>query len=140
MSTSPVREVALGYAGVAAGEDLPTLFEIQVGKTSIGARISFLSQFEAEKEYLYSPLSHLQLIGSPKLVLHAGKAVSVVRLQLTVNQKTATVEQAERSRSEFLEELAGNLTWEAKHWADQHALLSRLAPNIGAKLKLSRSL
>ena len=56
MSTSPDRAVALGYAGVEKGKDLPTLFEIEIGKTSIGADISPFSQFEAEKEFLYSPL------------------------------------------------------------------------------------
>jgi hypothetical protein len=51
MSATPDRSVALGFSGVNRGEDLPTLFEIEVGKTSIGADISWLSQFEEEREY-----------------------------------------------------------------------------------------
>jgi hypothetical protein len=50
MSTSPKRDVALGYTGILKDKDVPTLFEIEVGKTSIGADVSELSQFEAEKE------------------------------------------------------------------------------------------
>ena len=50
MSTSPNRDVALGYSGILKNKDVPTLFEIEVGKTSIGADVSMLSQFEAEKE------------------------------------------------------------------------------------------
>ena len=57
MSTTPDRSVALGYSGVETGKDLPTIFEIEIGKTSIGADISFLSHFEGEREYLYPPLT-----------------------------------------------------------------------------------
>ena len=142
-------------------------FEIQVGKTSIGADISVFSQFEAEKEYLYAPLTHLQLLGQPRLEDHNGKQLSVLSMQLTgkgrkglvckkkgtytyicsradvlyrnkqaslslsaflqlfltllglchpwvcvVNQRSKTVEQAERSRHDFLQQLAFNLEWD----------------------------
>ena len=56
--------MALGYSGLAKGKELPTLFEITVGKTSIGANIGALSQFEAEEEYLYAPLTHMQLLAN----------------------------------------------------------------------------
>ncbi len=84
MSTSPCREVAIGYSGVERGKALPTLFEIEVNKTAIGARISFLSQFESEEEYLFGPFTHLQVVGEPEVVVHEGQEMSVVRLQLTV--------------------------------------------------------
>jgi hypothetical protein len=58
-------------------------FEIKVGKTSIGADISVFSQFEDEKEYLYAPLTHLQLLGKPRLEDHNGKQLSVLSMQLT---------------------------------------------------------
>ena len=66
-------------------------FEIEVGKTSIGADISWLSQFEGEKEFCYAPLTHLQLVGTPRLEQHNGKTLSIVRLRLTVNQRSKTV-------------------------------------------------
>ena len=131
MSTSPLREVALGYSGLAAGKELPTLFEIELDKFSIGASIAWLSQFEGEEEILYAPLTYLQVITLPQLVQHQGKELSVVRLQMTVNQKTATVEQVERSRCVFLKEIANNLVWDARHWANKYQL-ARFLPFIGA--------
>jgi hypothetical protein len=63
---------------------LPTLFEIKVGKTSVAADISWLSQFEGEKEYLFGPLTHLQVVGQAEVVEHEGKEMSLVHLDLTV--------------------------------------------------------
>ena len=139
MSTTPKREVALGYSGLAAGKELPTLFEIEVDKFSIGASIAWLSQFEGEEEILYASLTYLQVIAPSQLVLHEGKELSVVRLQMTVNQKTATVEQVERSRSVFLKELANNLAWEERHWVNKNQL-AYLMPTIGEIIYESRSL
>jgi hypothetical protein len=84
MSTSPDREVAIGYTGVDTGKELPTVFVIKVGKTSVAADISWLSQFEDEKEFLFGPLTHLQVVGQPEVVEHAGKEMSLVHLDLTV--------------------------------------------------------
>ena len=61
----PRREVAIGYSGVDTGKVLPTLFEIKVGKTSVAANISWLSQL-GEKEYLFGPLTNLQVVGQPE--------------------------------------------------------------------------
>lgn len=104
-------------------------FEIKVGKTSIGADISPFSQFEAEKEYLYAPLAYLEVAGQ-ELRMHEGKELSVLCIHLTVNQRAKTVEQAERSRRDFLQELASDLGWEVRHWAKKHKLLARLAAEI----------
>jgi hypothetical protein len=58
ISTTPNRAVALGYAmAYRHTQELTTLFEIEVGKTSVGADISPFSQFEEEKEFLYPPLT-----------------------------------------------------------------------------------
>jgi hypothetical protein len=84
MSTSPSREVAVGYSGVDTGKVLPTLFVIKVGKTSVAADISWLSQFEDEKEFLFGPLTHLQVVGQPEVVEHEGKDMSLIHLELTV--------------------------------------------------------
>ncbi len=84
MSTSPHKEVAIGYSGVDTGKELPTVFVIKVGKTSVAADISWLSQFEDEKEFLFGPLTHLQVVGQPEVVEHAGKDMSLVHLDLTV--------------------------------------------------------
>jgi len=130
MSTTPDRSVALGYSGVETGKDLPTIFEIEIGKTSIGADISFLSQFEGEREHLYPPLTHLQIVGTPRLELHNGQPLSIVCMQLTVNQRFKTVEQAERSRKDSLVQLASQLLSAVQHWVHQKGLLERLGPHI----------
>ena len=90
-------------------------FEIEVGKTSMGADISAFSQFEREKEYLFAPLAHLELVGTPHLDYILGVKVSVVRLRLTVNQRIQTIKQIERIRLDGLEYLCSNLEWEVSH-------------------------
>ena len=133
MSTTPNRSVALGYSGLAKGKELPTLFEITVGKTSIGANIGALSQFEAEEEYLYAPLTHMQLLGTPRLERDAdGRELSVLQMQLTANQKTKTVEQAERLRLDFLEQLVSTLVWDVRHWASRQQVSASLSAKMDA--------
>jgi len=46
------------------------------GKTSLGADISWLSQFAGEREMLFPPRTHLQIVGA-----HSQKVLSVVTLQ-----------------------------------------------------------
>ena len=105
-------------------------FEILVGKTSIGADISWLSQFFGEKEFCYKPLTHLQLVVEARLEEHNGKQLSILQMKLTVNQRSTTVEQAEVARKDFLTQLASSLEWDVRHWAKRQELLERLAPEI----------
>ena len=105
-------------------------FEILVGKTSIGADISWLSQFFGEKEFCYKPLTHLQLVAKARLEEHNGKQLSILQMKLTVNQRSMTVEQAEVARKDFLTQLASSLEWDVRHWAKRQELLERLAPKI----------
>ena len=107
-------------------------FEIEVGKTTIGADISWLSQFEGEKEHCYAPLTHLQLVGAPRMEEHNGQKLSILRLRLTVNQRSKTVEQAARARSDFLKQLASSLEWDVRHWSKRQQLLERLARDVDA--------
>ena len=50
----------------------------------------------------------------------------MLRMSLTVNQKTKTVEQAARSRRDFLEQLASSRTWDFRHWAKSSGMADRL--------------
>ena len=84
MSTSPNREVVIGYSDVDTGKVLSTMFVIKVGKTSVATDISWLSQFEDEKEFLFGPLTHLQVVGQPEVVEHEDKDMSLIHLDLTV--------------------------------------------------------
>jgi hypothetical protein len=98
----------------ASACDVRVRFEIEVGKTSIGADISAFSQFEGEKEYLFAPLTHLQLVGTPHVddSLGQDRKVSVLRMRLTVNQRIQTIKQIERTRLDGLEYLSASLEWE----------------------------
>ena len=104
MSATASRQVALGFAGIEEGKEatmqLPTLYVIHVGKTAIGANIADISQFEEEEEFLYPPLTLLELDKEPEL--SPDGTVSTIHLQLTVNQRSTTVEDAEQARRRFL--------------------------------------
>ena len=63
---------------------------------------------------------------------HNGKTLSIVRLRLTVNQRSKTVEQAERARKDFLKQLASSLEWDVRHWSKRQQLHERLAPEVDA--------
>ena len=138
MSATPDIEVAMGYAGAEAGKeptkDLPTLYIIRVGQASIGALIADFSQFTGEAEYVYPPLTLLELDKEPELSPD-GK-VFLIHLKITVNQRSTTVEDAEQARRRFLVNLAHSLQWSLRNWARQHAgLTQRLGPQMVAALQ-----
>jgi len=54
---------------------------------------------------------------------------------LQVNQKTSTIEQAERTNMDFLTRFSSSLVWGVRHWANKWQLLATLAPTIGAEPK-----
>ena len=128
----------MGYAGAEAGKeptkDLPTLYIIRVGQASIGALIADFSQFTGEAEYVYPPLTLLELDKEPELSPD-GK-VFLIHLKITVNQRSTTVEDAEQARRRFLVDLAHSLQWSLRNWARQHpGLTQRLGPQMVAALQ-----
>ena len=138
MSATASRQVALGFAGIEEGKEatmqLPTLYVIHVGKTAIGANIADISQFEKEEEFLYPPLTLLELDKEP--VLSPDEEVSEIHVQLTVNQRSTTVEDAEQARRRFLVRHANSLQWSLRNWARQHeGLAQRLGPQISGVLQ-----
>jgi hypothetical protein len=56
-----------------------------------------------------------------------------------VNQRTTTIELAERANKHFLFELVSSLVWETRHWANKMRLIATLAPTIGANPNSSAS-
>ena len=133
MSATASRQVALGFAGMEEGKaatmQLPTLFVIHIGKTAIGANIADISQFEGEEEFLYPPLTLLELAKEPEL--SPDGTVSTIHLQLTVNQRSTTVEDAEQARRRFLVRHANSLQWNLRNWARQHGGLTQ---RLGAQI------
>ena len=63
MSTTLSEEVARQYSGVIEGREA-TIFRLLLGKTSLGADITWLSQFAREREMLFPPRTHLQIVGA----------------------------------------------------------------------------
>jgi hypothetical protein len=78
MSTPKNLDIALGFAGQGQCS-LVLKFEIE-GFINLGADIAFLSQHEGEQEYLYPPLTHIRVIGDPKMEAMDSQEVLVVRM------------------------------------------------------------
>jgi hypothetical protein len=65
------------------------VFEIQMGMIDRGASIQWCSQFPAEEEILFAPLTGLEVTGTPQV---EGKTL-VVELRLNTNLNDLTIEQ-----------------------------------------------
>ena len=81
-------------------------------------------------QYLYSPLCHLEIVDTPRVVDHGGRKLSLLRMRLTVNQRGKTLEQIDRSRKDFIHQLATSMQWRVRDWARKHELLTRLQLTI----------
>jgi len=123
MSTTTNRQVATNYSGAGGGSDsagaLRTVFQYLVGERSLGADVSWLSQFEGEKEMLFGPMTHMQMVGEPRL---DEKGVSVITVRPTVSQLSRTLEQVERGRCEELLQLGASLVSDVRFCARNHAV------------------
>ncbi len=71
------------------------------------------------------------------LVSRSLMLVAICMQQL--NQRTTTIELAERANKDFLLELVSSLVWETRHWANKMRLIATLAPTIGANPNSSLS-
>ena len=95
MSTTMDKNVATQYSGV--DRQRGSVFEIVPGRIDIGAELSWLSQYPGEAEYLFPPLSCLEVIDEPQV---QGQVV-VFPLRVNINLKGLTLEQLE-GRRKFL--------------------------------------
>jgi hypothetical protein len=87
MSTTTDRAIAMDYA---KSDDKPSiLFEMQMGMIDRGAPLQWCSQFPAEAEILFAPLTGLEVVGAPKVE----QSVIVVELRLSCNLHDLTIEQ-----------------------------------------------
>jgi hypothetical protein len=123
MSTTTSEEVATGYSkkhGIPLLEQrLRVLFVFPVGERSLGADVSWLSQFPNEQEILYPPATHLQIVGEPRF---DENKVSVITVRPTVSQRSKTLEQVERGRCEGLLQLGASLVSDVRFCVRHHAL------------------
>jgi hypothetical protein len=119
MSTTTDKDVALQYSGASSGKLLPTILEITIGKTSTGADISWLSQFECEREILFPPLTHLEIVDA-----HEENGVLVVKVKPTVNHHFQTTEEAVGQRKRLCAQAAKSLVDDMRHEAVKQQLVS----------------
>ena len=87
MSTTTEREQALHYADGAAS----TVVEMQLGMVDRGAELSWLSQYQHEREVLLPPLTGQQVLATR---VHGGTLI--VEMRLSLNFTSLTLEQVLR--------------------------------------------
>ena len=107
MSTTLKREEAVKYA--ISGKAAPLIFEIQQGMVDRGADISFLSQYPLEKEILFNPLTGLEVSGS-----RVEGPVLIVKVKLSVNLTSLTIEQVIGKRKKVLKDMVCGLEAEVR--------------------------
>ena len=103
MSTTTDREVAVQYSG--RDKKRGTIFEIEAGRIDIGADLKRLSQYPGESEYLFPPLSCLEVNGDPRLE----GDIFVFPLRVNICLKGLTLEQLEERRKVLHLAMANNL-------------------------------
>eukprot|EP00962_Isochrysis_galbana_P052901 scaffold24379_cov122-Isochrysis_galbana.AAC.1 len=96
MSTTTDRSVAMGYAEGEAG----LLFEMQMGMVDRGADLAWLSQYPHEKEVLFGPLSGLEVQS-----IRVEGSVQIVRMQLSINLVSLTIEQVLSKRRKIVQDM-----------------------------------
>jgi len=89
MSATTDEDLARKYSTAHPGR-AATVFKLLLGKKSLGADMSWVSQFAGEREVLFAPRTHLQVVGEP--VVGSG-GVCVITVRPTTYQNVATVEE-----------------------------------------------
>ena len=104
-STTVRREEAVAYASGAAS----TVFEMQMGMVNRGADVSWLSQYEHEREILFTPLLGIEVLNTAvdgrTLIVHVG---------LSLNLVAATLEQVLNRRHKLLSDMAKGMRLEVR--------------------------
>jgi hypothetical protein len=91
------------YSGANRGHG--TVFEISAGRIDIGADLSWISQYPGEKEFLFPPLSCLEVNGEPRVE----EGVVIVPLRVNICLKGLTLEQLQERRKELHISMLKNL-------------------------------
>eukprot|EP00960_Hanusia_phi_P060603 764555-Hanusia_phi.AAC.1 len=112
LSTTADKKMAVQYA--SKGETHPTVFEISCGAIDRGADLRFLSQYPGEKEFLYPPLSYLEVTRRPRLEEVEGQIVRVLPMRINANVTSSTIEGILGKRKELYVALLANVTEEIR--------------------------
>ncbi len=82
-----------------------TVFEISAGRVDMGADLSWVSQYPGEEEFLFPPLTCLEVVGEPRV----DGAVVVFPLRANMNLRGLTLEQLVESRKRLHMSVVKNL-------------------------------
>ena len=91
--------VALDYARLAQDKEA-TIFELELGKASLGAEVAWVSQWPQEQERLLPPWTFLEVVQPPT---RREDGLTVVKIKPTVFQNVRTVEEVSGARKEKFE-------------------------------------
>ena len=128
MSTTTDRRVAMQYSG--SDQAHRVVFEITVGRIDIGADLAWLSQYPAEREILFPPLTCLEVVGEPRVQ----DGILYFPLRANMNLKGLTIKQLESRRKELHMAMANKLREEL-----HISIENKLSEALGRFSKLSRS-
>jgi NLR family CARD domain-containing protein 3 len=87
MSTTASRAVAEQYSG--ADQQRGTIFEIAAGRIDVGADLTWISQYPGEQEFLFPPLTCLEVMGEPWV----DDGIVIFPLRANLNLKGLTFEE-----------------------------------------------
>ena len=113
MSTTLSRKVALEYSGVKMG-GIGTIFEFDVGAVDSGAQLDSLSQYPGEGEFLFPPLSHLEVVGNVRVEKYEHKPVLIVSVKVNINQKARIIEEILSQRQQTILAIGDGLSREIR--------------------------
>jgi hypothetical protein len=99
MSTTTNREVATKYASNSAGK-ASVVFQVVEGAVDRGADLSWLSQYPMEDEVVFPPMTHLQVVGNPRVC----EGTLYMKLRPNVNLRLRTVDEVlNRAKTNYLD-------------------------------------
>lgn len=92
-STTSDLDVACRYSGVESGK-LATALAVEIGQIDSAANLEEISQYPNEKEYLWQPLSYIQLRkGKEEIKMTKHGPVWILYVRINVNGKAQTIEE-----------------------------------------------
>jgi ankyrin repeat protein len=122
MSTTADRSVAVQYSGVMDGKPQASIMEIHPNSVDRGADISEFSQYPAEREFLFVPMSFVQGEGRCRLEIGPGGGVlKVISVRININIKTETVEQLMGKKKSMHLSAFKSLIDETNQWMQAYA-------------------
>jgi len=107
MSTTTQRGVAMSYAK-GDGQRVGIVLEMRQGMVDRGANIGWLSQYAHEEEFLFGPLTGIEVLGT-----RTDSSILIVEVTFSVNLTALTLEQVLGKRKGLVENMMKDMRSEA---------------------------